>query len=103
MALRASSKKTGGNADITVITREISAHAGFLVERQIVLLVWLAGLLIAGVVFARFVVGESLGVTASLASEWFAKWTSDRSIRGRYMPDRRTMRPPGVSKRDHYG
>ena len=43
-------------------------------------------------VFARFVVGESLGVTASLASEWFAKWTSDRSIRGRYMPDRRTMR-----------
>jgi len=37
---------------ITVITREISAHAGFLVERQIVLLVWLAGLLIAGVVFA---------------------------------------------------
>ena len=54
-------------------------------------------------VFARFVVGESLGVTASLASEWFAKWTSDRSIRGRYMPDRRTMRPPGVSKREHYG
>ena len=37
---------------ITIITREISAHAGFLVERQIVLLVWLAGLLIAGVVFA---------------------------------------------------
>ena len=54
-------------------------------------------------VFARFVVGESLGVTASLASEWFAKWTSDRSSRGRYMPDRRTMRPPGVSKREHYG
>ncbi len=54
-------------------------------------------------VFARFIVGEGLGVTASLASEWFAKWTSDRSIRGRYMPDRRTMRPPGVSKRDHYG
>jgi hypothetical protein len=53
--------------------------------------------------FARFVVSESLGVTASLASEWFAKWTSDRSIRGRYMPDRRTMRPPGVSKRDRYG
>ena len=39
---------------ITVITREISAHAGFLVEREIVLLVWLAGLLIAGVVFAWF-------------------------------------------------
>ena len=54
-------------------------------------------------VFARFVVSETLGVTASLAAEWLAKWTSDRSIRGRYMPDRRTMRPPGVSKRDHYG
>jgi len=40
---------------ITIITREISGHAGFLVERQIVLLVWLAGLLIAGVVFAWFV------------------------------------------------
>ena len=37
---------------ITIITREISAHAGFLVERQIVLLVWLAGLLIAGVELA---------------------------------------------------
>ena len=37
---------------VTVITREVSAHAGFLVERQIVLLVWLAGLLIAGVELA---------------------------------------------------
>ena len=37
---------------LTVIAREISARAGFLVERPIVLFVWLGGLLIASVVFA---------------------------------------------------
>ena len=36
---------------LTVIVREISARAGFLVERPIVLFVWLGGLLIAGIVF----------------------------------------------------
>ena len=36
---------------ITVIARETSARAGFLVERPVVLFVWLGGLLIAGVVF----------------------------------------------------
>jgi hypothetical protein len=36
---------------ITVV-RAVSSSAGFLVERQVVLLVWLAGLVIAGVVFA---------------------------------------------------
>ena len=34
------------------VVRAVSAGAGFLVERQVVLLVWLAGLLIAGAVFA---------------------------------------------------
>jgi cbb3-type cytochrome oxidase subunit 3 len=37
---------------LTTVARVISASAGFLVERQVVLLVWLAGLLIAGAVFA---------------------------------------------------
>ena|SRR5947199_5005266 len=37
---------------LTVIAREISARAGFLVERPIVFFVWLGGLLIASVVFA---------------------------------------------------
>ena len=37
---------------LTVIAREISARAGFLVERPIVLFVWLGGLLIASAVFA---------------------------------------------------
>ena len=36
---------------VTTIVRAVSAGAGFLVERQVVLLVWLAGLLIAGAVF----------------------------------------------------
>jgi len=34
------------------IVRAISAGSGFLVERPVVLLVWLTGLLIAGAVFA---------------------------------------------------
>lgn len=42
-------------AGLTVITREITAHAGFLVERSLVLYVWLGGLLIASAVFAWFV------------------------------------------------
>lgn len=37
---------------LTSVARAISARAGFLVERPIVLLVWLAGLLIASAVFA---------------------------------------------------
>jgi len=36
---------------LTVIARELSARAGFLVERPVVLFVWLGGLLIASVVF----------------------------------------------------
>jgi len=37
---------------LTLIAREISARAGFLVERPVVFFVWLGGLLIASVVFA---------------------------------------------------
>lgn len=37
---------------VTTGARAISARGGFLVERQVVLWVWLAGLLIAGAVFA---------------------------------------------------
>jgi hypothetical protein len=37
---------------VITIARAISATAGFLVERQVVFLVWIAELLIAGVVFA---------------------------------------------------
>src|SRR5579859_7455234 len=41
---------------------------------------------------------EFLGLIAGAASEWFAKITTDRSIRGRCLPDPRMMRPPGVPR-----
>lgn len=37
---------------VVAVTRALSARAGFLVERPVVLLVWLIGLMIAGAVFA---------------------------------------------------
>jgi hypothetical protein len=40
---------------LTIVAREISASAGFLVERQAVLAVWLSGLVIAAVIFATVV------------------------------------------------
>jgi hypothetical protein len=49
---------------LATVVRAISARAGFLVERQIVLLVWLAGLLIASAVFA-WVVRRSMRRDAS--------------------------------------
>jgi hypothetical protein len=53
-------------------------------------------------VLARFALAEFRALVASVLAEWIAKWTSDRSIRGRCLPDPRTMRPPGVSKPEHY-
>lgn len=44
---------------LVTIVRAISANAGFLVERQIVLLVWLAGLVI-GAAFFAWVVRRSM-------------------------------------------
>ncbi|MEA2669545.1 MAG: hypothetical protein QOJ33_2479 [Chloroflexota bacterium] len=37
---------------LATVARTVSAGAGFLVERQVVLLVWLVGLALAGAVFA---------------------------------------------------
>jgi len=37
---------------LATVARTLSATAGFLVERQVVLLVWIAGLVLAGAVFA---------------------------------------------------
>jgi hypothetical protein len=54
-------------AGLTVIAREISARAGFLVERPIVLLVWLGGLLIASAFFA-WVVRRSIRRADSTSS-----------------------------------
>ncbi|MEA2668214.1 MAG: hypothetical protein QOJ33_1148 [Chloroflexota bacterium] len=36
---------------LATLARSVSASAGFLVERQVVLLVWLAGLVLAGAIF----------------------------------------------------
>jgi hypothetical protein len=52
---------------LTIIAREISAWAGFLVERPIVLFVWLGGLLIASAVFA-WVVRRSIRRADSTSS-----------------------------------
>ena len=54
---------------LTIGAREISAHAGFLVERQVVLLVWLGGLVIAAAIFA-YLVRRSLRRADSASSRW---------------------------------
>jgi 4-amino-4-deoxy-L-arabinose transferase-like glycosyltransferase len=36
---------------LATVARAVSASAGFLVERQVVLMVWLAGLVLAGAIF----------------------------------------------------
>jgi Kef-type K+ transport system membrane component KefB len=54
-------------AGLTIIAREISAYAGFLVERQVVLIVWLAGLAIASAFFG-WIVRRSIRRTDSTSS-----------------------------------
>jgi hypothetical protein len=53
-------------------------------------------------VFARFAMAELTGLAAGAAMEWIAKLTTDESIRGRSLPDRLLMRPPGVPWDDFY-
>lgn len=54
---------------LVTVVRFTSAGAGFLVERQIVFLVWLAGLLIASGLFA-WVARRSLRASDSPSSRW---------------------------------
>ncbi len=49
--------------------------------------------------FMRFVFAEMIGVPISAVSESISKLTTDRSVRGRVLPDLRRMRPPGVPQR----
>jgi hypothetical protein len=62
-------------AILTIAARELSARAGFLVERPTVLLVWLAGLLITGVAFA-WAAGRSLRRVDSALALWLMVLTA---------------------------
>jgi hypothetical protein len=46
----------------------------------------------------RFALAELAGLLMGAAAEWIAKLTTDRSARGRCLPDLRMMRPAGVSQ-----
>lgn len=48
--------------------------------------------------FIRFLVAEFTGLSFGAAAEWIDKLTTDRSVRGRHLPDLRMMRPPGVAR-----
>ena len=60
---------------VAAVTRAISARAGFLVERPVVLLVWLIGLLIAGGVFA-WIARRSFRRDDSPSSLWMMTLTA---------------------------
>src|SRR5579862_2209369 len=52
--------------------------------------------------YVPFAIIELTGLASGAVIEWLAKLTTDRSIRGRTLPDRLLMRPPGVSWDAHY-
>ena len=41
---------------------------------------------------------EMAGLLRGAAAEWFAKLTTDQSVRGRSLPDLRMMRPAGMPR-----
>ena len=53
--------------------------------------------------YLRFAVSELAGLLSGAAAEWIAKSTTGSAIRGRCLPDRLKMRPPGVPWEVHYG
>jgi hypothetical protein len=53
--------------------------------------------------YFRFACSELADVLLGAAVEWIAKSTTDTTIRGRCLPDRLKMRPPGVPWDLHYG
>lgn len=50
----------------------------------------------------RFVVAELVGLAKGAVVEWIAKLTTDKSVRGRVLPDLVMMRPPGVTREVHF-
>ena len=53
--------------------------------------------------YIRFALKELIGVVMGACAEWIAKLTTDGSLRGRSLPDRLMMRPPGVPWEAYYG
>lgn len=49
-----------------------------------------------------FVAAELIGLIRGAVLEWIAKLTTDRTIRGRALPDLVMMRPPGVTREVHF-
>jgi hypothetical protein len=46
---------------------------------------------------------ELIGLLSGAAAEWVAKLTSDKSLRGRTLPDLRMMRPAGMPRELWFG
>lgn len=53
--------------------------------------------------YFRFAIRELAGALTGAGAEWIAKLTTDSSVRGRILPDRLMMRPPGVPWEAYYG
>jgi hypothetical protein len=51
---------------------------------------------------ANLIAAELIGLIRGALSEWIAKLTTDRTIRGRALPDLVMMRPPGVAREVHF-
>jgi hypothetical protein len=51
---------------------------------------------------AFFVARELIGLAEGALVEWLAKITTDKTIRGRALPDLMMMRPPGVPREVHF-
>jgi len=47
-------------------------------------------------------VTEVAGLLRGAATEWWAKLTTDKNVRGRALPDLRMMRPAGVTQEEWF-
>lgn len=53
--------------------------------------------------FERTAVAELAGLLRGIGAEWWAKFTTDPSVRGRSLPDLRMMRPAGMPRELWFG
>lgn len=52
--------------------------------------------------YLRFCFAELTNLAFATSQEWMAKLTTAKMIRARTLPDLRMMRPPGVSREEHF-